>query len=195
MTVTIQVSAVSNVHVRLCLVKIRVLDVGLDQRRLSADYTSKTYPRENTEGETIMTSIRPHGGTLVNRVVEGTEREELLQLAREYKTLAVNTWTLSDLDLIAVGAFSPLTGFLNEQDYHSVVKNMRLADGTVWSIPITLAVEEDVASGLAIGDKVSLIGEEDGEIYGFLILRVFIRLIKTLKRKMYSKQQTLNIQE
>lgn len=115
-----------------------------------------------------MTSIRPHGGTLVNRVVEGTEREELLQLAREYKTLSVNTWTLSDLDLIAVGAFSPLTGFLNEQDYHSVVKNMRLADGTVWSIPITLAVEEDVASGLAIGDKVSLIGEEDGEIYGLL---------------------------
>ncbi|MDH6431267.1 sulfate adenylyltransferase [Paenibacillus odorifer] len=115
-----------------------------------------------------MTSIRPHGGTLVNRVVEGTEREELLQLAREYKTLSVNTWTLSDLDLIAVGAFSPLTGFLNEQDYHSVVKNMRLADGTVWSIPITLAVEEDVASGLAIGDKVSLISEEDGEIYGLL---------------------------
>lgn len=93
-----------------------------------------------------MTSIRPHGGTLVNRVVEGTEREELLQLAREYKTLSVNTWTLSDLDLIAVGAFSPLTGFLNEQDYHSVVKNMRLADGTVWSIPITLAVEEDVSA-------------------------------------------------
>lgn len=69
-----------------------------------------------------MTSIRPHGGTLVNRVVEGKEREELLQLAREYKAIAVNTWTLSDLDLIAVGAFSPLTGFLNEQDYHSVVK-------------------------------------------------------------------------
>ncbi|HBS43942.1 MAG TPA: sulfate adenylyltransferase, partial [Paenibacillus sp.] len=81
-----------------------------------------------------MTSICPHGGTLVNRVVEGTEREELLNFARDIKAIALNTWTLSDLDLIAVGAFSPLTGFLNEQDYHSVVKSMRLADGTVWSI-------------------------------------------------------------
>lgn len=58
-----------------------------------------------------MTSILPHGGSLVNRVVEGTEREELLKLARDNKAITVNTWTLSDLDLIAVGAFSPLTGF------------------------------------------------------------------------------------
>lgn len=115
-----------------------------------------------------MTSILPHGGTLIQRTVEGAQREELLQQASDYKSIAINTWTISDLDLIAVGAFSPLTSFLNEEDYHSVVKSMRLANGTVWSIPITLAVEDEVASGLAVGDTVSLVGEEDGVIYGLL---------------------------
>ena len=55
------------------------------------------------------------------------------------KQIRVNTWTISDLDLIAVGAFSPLIGFYDEEmTTHSVVETMRLADGTVWSIPITL---------------------------------------------------------
>ncbi|GGG04656.1 sulfate adenylyltransferase [Paenibacillus albidus] len=115
-----------------------------------------------------MTSILPHGGTLVSRLAEGEQRDKLLLAAGNNKSIAINTWTISDLDLIAVGAFSPLTGFLNEQDYHSVVQNMRLADGTVWSIPVTLAVQDDVAASLTVGDQVSLIGEEDGVIYGLL---------------------------
>ncbi|MBW4084627.1 sulfate adenylyltransferase [Paenibacillus sp. S150] len=115
-----------------------------------------------------MTSILPHGGTLIQRVAEGTHREELLRQASGHKSISVNTWTLSDLDLIGVGAFSPLTGFLNEEDYLSVVKSMRLSDGTVWSIPVTLSVEDEAASGLAVGDTVSLIGDEDGVIYGLL---------------------------
>ncbi|WP_054943990.1 sulfate adenylyltransferase, partial [Paenibacillus ihuae] len=115
-----------------------------------------------------MTSILPHGGTLIQRIVEGAQREQLLQQASGNKSIAINTWTISDLDLIGVGAFSPLTGFLNEEDYHSVVTSMRLSNGTVWSIPITLAVQDEVASGLAVGDTVSLVGEEDGIIYGLL---------------------------
>ncbi|MGN7765599.1 sulfate adenylyltransferase [Paenibacillus sp. 22594] len=115
-----------------------------------------------------MTSILPHGGTLIQRVAEGTQREELLQQASGHKSITLNTWTLSDLDLIGVGAFSPLTGFLNEQDYHSVVKSMRLSNGTVWSIPVTLSVEDKVVTSLEVGDRVSLIGEEDGIIYGLL---------------------------
>ncbi|WP_025690212.1 sulfate adenylyltransferase [Paenibacillus zanthoxyli] len=115
-----------------------------------------------------MTAILPHGGTLINRIAEGEERERLLKEAAGFKKIAINTWTISDLDLIGVGAFSPLTGFLNEEDYHSVVKNMRLANGTVWSIPITLSLSDEEAAALAIGEKVALVGEEDGVIYGLL---------------------------
>ncbi|WP_068620353.1 sulfate adenylyltransferase [Paenibacillus tuaregi] len=114
-----------------------------------------------------MTAILPHGGTLVQRVVEGGERDKLLETAKGLKSLTINTWTISDLDLIGVGAFSPLTGFLNENDYKSVVDRMRLADGTVWSIPITLSVEPSDAAGLAVGDRVALKGE-DGVIYGLI---------------------------
>ncbi|WP_217597900.1 sulfate adenylyltransferase [Cohnella sp. GbtcB17] len=113
-----------------------------------------------------MSTIQPHGGVLVIRVLEGAEREQLLSQAGSLKSIPVNAWTISDLDLIGVGAFSPLTGFMNEQDYKSVVNGMRLANGIVWSIPITLTVSEDQAGGLAIGDRVALVGEQDGVVYG-----------------------------
>lgn len=97
-----------------------------------------------------MTSILPHGGTLVQRIVQGEEREQLLQDSKNLSSLLINTWTISDLDLIGVGAFSPLEGFLNEEDYLSVVSRMRLTDGTVWSIPITLAVDDQQAATLRL---------------------------------------------
>lgn len=115
-----------------------------------------------------MTAILPHGGKLINRLASGEERERLLKEAAGLEGIAITPWAISDLDLIGVGAFSPLTGFMNEQDYRSVVKNMRLADGTVWSIPITLSVNEEQAASLVSGKKVALIGEHDGVIYGLL---------------------------
>ncbi|MDP4095916.1 sulfate adenylyltransferase [Paenibacillus sp. P96] len=115
-----------------------------------------------------MTAILPHGGTLINRLVEGKEREALLQKVKQLPAIRVNTWTISDLDLIGVGAFSPLTGFMNEEDYRSVVENMRLADGTVWSIPVTLAVDEQTAASLTLGQQAALVGDEDGVFYGVL---------------------------
>lgn len=114
-----------------------------------------------------MTQIQPHGGTLVNRVAEGVTREQLLTEARNYPTIKVNPWTISDMDLIGVGAFSPLTGFMTEADYQSVVSSMRLANGTLWSIPITLSVTEAEASTLKQDEKAALIGE-DGVIYGVI---------------------------
>ncbi|GAA0137986.1 sulfate adenylyltransferase [Paenibacillus sp. YSY-4.3] len=115
-----------------------------------------------------MTAILPHGGKLVNRVVTGKERDELLALAKELPVISINAWTISDLDLIGVGAFSPLEGFLNQEDYDSVVQKMRLADGTVWSIPITLSVSEQQAQKLEISKRVALVGEQDGVVYGLL---------------------------
>ncbi|RJE83089.1 sulfate adenylyltransferase [Paenibacillus sp. 1011MAR3C5] len=114
-----------------------------------------------------MSQILPHGGVLVNRIAEGAEREALLQEAKGLNFITINSWTISDLDLIGVGAFSPLTGFLNQDDYTSVVENTRLANGLVWSIPITLAVDDVKAAELKVGEKVALIGE-DGITYGFI---------------------------
>lgn len=116
-------------------------------------------------------TIQAHGGVLINRLAEGETREELLQIAAALPAISVNKWTISDIDLIAVGGFSPLSGFMEEEDYHSVVEQMRLSNGLVWSIPITLAVDNTQASRLDIGQQVALVGELDGVIYAILDVR------------------------
>jgi sulfate adenylyltransferase len=107
-----------------------------------------------------MSTIQPHGGVLVNRLVEGAAREQLLKHAATLPQLQVNTWTISDIDCIAVGAFSPLAGFMNEADYKSVVDTMHLANGLAWSIPVTLSVDKPFADNLMIGDQVALVGAD-----------------------------------
>ncbi|CAM3973230.1 sulfate adenylyltransferase [Cohnella lubricantis] len=115
-----------------------------------------------------MSAIKPHGGTLVNRIAVGAERDALLKEAASLAAIPVNAWTVSDMDLIGVGAFSPLTGFLNEEDYVSVIESMRLKNGQIWSIPITLAVTEEQASALSVGKRAALVGESDGVAYGII---------------------------
>lgn len=115
-----------------------------------------------------MTSILPHGGKLIQRLAQETRRNDLLNIANQLPQIPVNTWTISDLDLIAVGAFSPLEGFMNEEDYQSVLNSMRLSNGTVWSIPITLAVDEKIINQFSVGDQAALVGDRDGMIYGVI---------------------------
>lgn len=114
-------------------------------------------------------TIRPHGGTLVNRIVEGTEREQLIENAKSLHSIILNQWSLSDLELIGIGGFSPLTGFMNRADYESVVEHVHLKNGHVWSVPITLPVSQTEANNLEIGEQVALYGE-DGTLYGVLDL-------------------------
>jgi sulfate adenylyltransferase len=101
-------------------------------------------------------TIAPHGGSLVNRLAGPAEAAALRDRARALPAVTLNARTLSDLDLLAVGAFSPLTGFLGSADYRSVVEDARLANGTVWPVPITLAVSEEEAAGLREGGEVAL---------------------------------------
>ena len=115
-------------------------------------------------------TIAAHGGTLIHRLMTGSQRDHLLNHAKSLIQIPINNWALSDLDLIGIGAFSPLTGFMNEVDYESVVHHMRLANGTVWSIPITLGVEPDIAASLSTGQDVALVGEQDGVIYAVMRL-------------------------
>jgi sulfate adenylyltransferase len=113
-------------------------------------------------------TIQAHGGELVNRLLTGDARQLLLDKAAAMVKVPVNTWTISDIDLIAVGAFSPLTGFMQEADYNSVVDTMRLANGTVWSIPITLAVDDETLKTFSLGQQIALIGDTDEVIYAVM---------------------------
>ncbi|MEC1770287.1 sulfate adenylyltransferase [Schinkia azotoformans] len=115
-------------------------------------------------------TISPHGGELINRVVTGEHRKELLVRAAKMPSLTISDWSISDLELIAIGGFSPLNGFLGKRDYESVLEKMRLANGLVWSIPITLPVSEKEAMRFDVGANIALKGN-DGVVYGVLQLK------------------------
>ena len=105
-------------------------------------------------------SLQAHGGKLVNTY---RPDKDVSTIAKEIELDAI---ALSDLELIGIGAYSPLSGFLNQADYESVVEKMRLANGLVWSIPITLPVNPLVAATLQQGEQVKLV--HNGEVYGTL---------------------------
>lgn len=109
-------------------------------------------------------SINPHGGRLVNRILEGKEREEALERAKSLKSILASSRILSDLELISVGAFSPNEGFMGKEDYESVVENMKLKNGLVWSIPLTLSVSKEEAADLKEGEDIALIDESQNPI-------------------------------
>lgn len=104
-----------------------------------------------------MAVIKPHGGKLINRWNETPE-----DLPKD--SIELDGMALSDVELIGNGAYSPLEGFLNKEDYESVVDTMRLKDGTPWSIPITLPVSQEKAESL--GKEAKLI--HDGTVYGVI---------------------------
>jgi len=102
----------------------------------------------------------PHGGTLINR---WNEEYNYLHLDQ---SLEIDQMSLSDLELIGTGAYSPIEGFLSEKDYDSVVSNMRLQSGHVWSVPIALPISLEQASSISIGDEVRL--NFEGTTYGVI---------------------------
>jgi ATP sulfurylase/adenylyl-sulfate kinase len=114
--------------------------------------------------------IAPHGGQLINRLATPTQaaalRDQLFMLPR----ITLGPRALADLDLIAVGGFSPLEGFFNKPDYDSVVEHMRLSNGLPWSIPITLATSEAQAETLKTGSQVAL-ADASGDIRAVLDLQ------------------------
>ena len=98
----------------------------------------------------------PHGGTLVNLLAEPARAAELQAASHAWPSWDLTPRQLCDLELLLNGGFSPLSGFMNRADYESVCANMRLANGTLWPMPITLDVPEAFASTLAPGSTVAL---------------------------------------
>ncbi len=105
---------------------------------------------------TEYTAIAPHGGELVDRRAPEDERDERKEQAAELAQVAVGPRTLSDLEMISTGVFSPLTGFMVREDYESVVERMHLADGLAWSLPVTLSAGEEEAGSIGDGDEIAL---------------------------------------
>ena len=100
--------------------------------------------------------ITPHGGTLCNHIANENKIAELKESAIGLKSLTLNERQLCDIELLMNGAFSPLKGYMLQEDYHSVIENMRLNDGTVWPMPVTLDVSGDFAGTLEKGEKITL---------------------------------------
>ncbi len=107
--------------------------------------------------------IAPHGGVLVNRVLKGEVREAALERAATLEKIILNELNLADLEMIAGGGLSPLAGYMERADYESVVHHMRLSSGLPWTIPVTMAVPEQQASRIRIGQEVALVEEHNGQ--------------------------------
>ncbi len=99
---------------------------------------------------------KPHGGRLVDRLARGRSRERLLRDAYEMPRIEVNDSLAADIANIAHGVYSPLEGFMTQDDYLSVVYNMRLSSDLPWTIPIVLDVAPREVQGVVEGDEVAL---------------------------------------
>jgi sulfate adenylyltransferase len=104
----------------------------------------------------VVGSVPPHGGQLVSRVLRGALREAALERAQSFPQVQLTGMAASDLEMIAVGALSPLTGFMTKDDYDSVIDSMRLAGGLPWTLTVTLPVDEGTAADLKEGQEVAL---------------------------------------
>jgi sulfate adenylyltransferase len=103
--------------------------------------------------------IPPHGGRLVDRVLKGACREEALEKARTLPVLKIDEESVSDVENIATGVFSPLEGFMGKSSVRSVLHEMRLPDDLPWTIPIILDAGREEASKFKEGGEVLLVGE------------------------------------
>ena len=115
----------------------------------------------------IKALIQPHGGKLINCYLPQNKRKETLLRALSLPRLTLSIRNIADLECIATGVYSPLEGFVNEQQYNSIVKNMRLTNGLAWSIPVTLQIPESEADQYKLDSEIAL-AHPNGEILGVM---------------------------
>ncbi len=127
-------------------------------------------------------SATAHGGKLVNLLVGEKRAKELKKESAKLKSWDLTPRQVCDTELILNGGFSPLEGFLNQADYDSVCKDMRLNDGTLWPIPVTLDVDEDFAKSLKKGERVAL-RDQEGVVLAILTVGDVWRPDKSIEAK------------
>ena len=107
-------------------------------------------------------TIAPHGGVLVDLLLPEADREKLADEARHFPKIVVNARELSDLEMLTVGALSPLRGFQGEADYRSILQTMHLENGLPWTIPVTLSLSDEEAKRIGGAEAVALLEAEGG---------------------------------
>jgi len=115
--------------------------------------------------------VPPHGGELRPLLLEGEERKQNLKKANMLPKIHLSSRETSDLIMMAIGAFSPLDGFMGKDNYESVVENMHLLNGILWPIPITLSVTKKQAESLPLESEVALVDDESDETMGIMTIR------------------------
>jgi len=114
-----------------------------------------------------MSLISAHGGKLVNRMLDASGAKAAESAANSMPAIQLSPREACDLEMIATGAFSPLEGFMDEADFLRVCRDIRLANGTVWPIPVILSPADDVAARVKVGDSVAL-NDEKGRLLGVM---------------------------
>lgn len=116
--------------------------------------------------------VQPHGKErkLKPLLVAASEADDALRRAKELPVIPMSTREASDLIMLAIGAFTPLSGFMGRDDWRSVSSDLRTADGTFWPIPITLSTDAARADALREGQDVALADRDTGELLGTLTI-------------------------
>lgn len=113
--------------------------------------------------------VPPHGSVeLLPLLLPGEERAAELERARGLRQIPLTSRELSDLFMLGMGAYTPLDGFMGEEDWRGSAMDMKLSSGVFWPIPITLSAEKDIGDAVRVGEDVALTDAESGEIFGIL---------------------------
>ena len=126
--------------------------------------------------------VNPHGGgELKPLLLAQSECESAVKRAEKLQKVALTSRELSDVFMLGMAAYTPLDGFMGQADWRGVCKDMKLASGVFWPIPITLSASSDVAEGLSVGSDVALVDETTGEIVATMRLDEKYSIDKSLE--------------
>ena len=116
-------------------------------------------------------TIAPHGGKLTTRELQGREAEEARKKAAGLKKITLAPHEVSDLEMIAAGALSPLEGFMGKADVDSVLKKMHLAGGLAWSLPVVKSLTDEEKKSLKAGDDRVRVAVANGDDFAVIVRR------------------------
>lgn len=114
--------------------------------------------------------VPPHGGKLLPLILEGNKLDAAKEEAKALPVVRMTSRETSDLIMMAIGAFSPLQGFMCREDYLHVANNMHMKNGTLWPIPITLSISREKGAELREGQKIALVDDETGDLMGSMLI-------------------------